>query len=605
MKRAFSAVVTAIIVLLVLSNATTTTFAQKKPVKPDWKGFDTFVEQQLKEWDVPGAAVAVVKDGEVLFAKGYGLRDVKNKKPMTAQTLLAIGSCTKAFTSMTVGMLVDEGKMKWDTPAREYLPSLKFYDEYTTNHITLRDMLSHRSGLPRHDFAWYGAQDTSIAARKTLVESIRYLKPNKELRELWQYNNFMFLTAGYLVQAVTGSAWEDVAKRRILEPLGMTATNFSVTEMVKTSDYALPYQKKKENDKEFVKEIPFKNIDPIAPAGSINSSVQDMAHWVTAQLAGGKWKDKQVLPAAAVLETQKPLTVATGTMDFDESSYVTYGLGWFQNVYRGHLRVYHGGNIDGFSAGIQLLPRDSIGIVVLTNLNSTPLPSIIASNALDRLFGLDEVNWSKRSKEREAKAKAEADKKLKESDKQRVADTKPSHSLIHYIGNFENPAYGSLSVVQQDYSLELQFHGIVIPLKHYHYDVFQAMHEEFENLKTTFEMNPQGDIARVLVGFEPASDAIVFTRVADKAMSDKVFLEKLTGEYTLAGQVVTVATRGETLTVTVPGQPTYELVPVKDTRFDLKGLNGFSLEFTLPSGAQKAIEASFLQPNGTFTAKRK
>lgn len=611
MKRPLLLASTLTVMFIVFCGATSATFAQKKLPKPNMKGFDEFVMAQLKEWDVPGCAVAIVKDGEVMLAKGYGLRDVAGKKPMTAQTLLGIGSCSKAFTATDVAMLVDEGKLAWDKPVREYLPSFKLSDEYAASHVTLRDMLSHRTGLPRHDYAWYGAPDTMPSSRKGFVEKIGQFKFSKELREQWQYNNFMFTTAGYVVETSTGRTWEQFTKARIFEPLEMKTATFSVVDMQKTSDYALPYGKKKVSSKEMVQLLPFRNIDPMGPAGSINACVQEMANWVTAQLAKGKFKNKQVLPAAQVAELQKPLVVVSGTMDFDESSYITYGLGWFQNVYRGHLRVYHGGNIDGFSATTQLLPRDSIGVVVLVNMDSSPLPSIIASNALDRLLGLDEVNWSKRTKEREAKAKADAENKQQESEKARAKGTKPSHPLKDYTGEYEHLAYGVWSIKQAGDSLQASFHGLSTPLKHYHYDVFAVADEDnFPPMKLTFAIDERGDIAKLLAPMEPtlAGEMMPFERVAEKKAFTKEALERFAGEYSLAGMVVTVAVRADnTLTVTVPGQPTYELVFVKDARFNLKGLNGYSLEFTLPTAdtAAKATEATFFQPNGTFTAKRK
>lgn len=570
----------------------------KAEAKPPLEGFDQFVNDRLKEWKVPGVGIAVVKDGKLIYAQGFGFRDVKNNLPVTPNTLFAIGSCTKAFTAAAAGILVDEGKVKWDTPVREYLPSFKMYDDYVTEHMTPRDLVTHRSGLPRHDALWY---NTSLT-RREMFDRLRYLEANRGFRETYQYQNLMFMTAGHLVEHIAGESWEQFIQRKFLDPLEMKTSNFSVSVSQKAADFALPYQEKKDE----VKEIPFRNIDAIGPAGSINSSVNEMANWVLLHLGKGKFKDKQLISEASLRETHTPQTTMPGPLQYDEVSYSSYGMGWAINFYRGHLRLSHGGGIDGFTALVSMLPRDNLGMVILANLSGTPLPSILANNLYDRLLGLSEVPWNQRVKEERAKAKEAQEKLKQQGDPNRKTGTQPSHPLKDFAGKFEHSGYGVLRVENEGEQLKVTYNNIPVPLKHYHYDIFQNAEDEEDKRKVTFLTNQKGEIDRVAVPLEASVKDIVFTRIPDMKAVEKSVLEKMAGEYVLeaTGTKLTVSLRGETLYVFVPGQPEYELVPAKENEFDFKGLAGFSLAFK-PDASGAYPEAVVTQPNAVFTIKRK
>ena len=238
-------------------------------------GLDEFVAGAMKDWKVPGVAVAVVKDGQVILSKGYGTRDADKQLPVTPKTLFAIGSITKSFTVTALGMLADDGKLDWDKPVREYLPEFRLYDQVASDHMTPRDLVTPRSGLPRHDALWYNSTFT----RREMIERLRYLEPSKDFRSTWQYNNLMFLTAGYLAGQLAGTSWEELVRARIFGPLGMTGSNFSVTDSQKSPDFAQPYATVKEE----TKKIPFRGIDEMAPAGSINSNIEDMTRYLLFQ----------------------------------------------------------------------------------------------------------------------------------------------------------------------------------------------------------------------------------------------------------------------------------------------------------------------------------
>lgn len=592
-------IVQALCLLIVLSLLISTPFsAEKKTQKVDLKGFDTFVTKTMEEWKVPGLGISIVKNGEVIFSKGFGFRDVKKGLKVTPKTLFAIGSCSKAFTAATMGILVDEGKLDWDRPVREYLPSFKLKDPFATEGMTPRDLVCHRSGLPRHDSMWYG----SSATRKELFDRLQYLEPSKDFRTTFQYQNLMFMTAGYMVGKVAGTTWEKFVQDRIFGPLGMNDSNFSVEDSKKAPDFALPYMEK--DDK--VIEIPFRNIDTVGPAGSINSNVIDMADWLLLNLNKGKSGEKQIISEESLKEIHSPQMISSKSFKYDESFYSTYGMGWGITAYRGHLMVSHGGGIDGFTASVTFMPRDNIGMVIFTNMSGTPLPSIVAYNAYDRLLELDQIPWNKRIKDQIDKAKEEAEKAKKEKGKDRKLNTKPSHPLEDYAGDYEHPGYGVVAIKKEGVRLKSVFNSISFDVKHYHYDIFEMSNEFYDMTeKVSFFTDNKGNINSLSVQLEDSVEAIVFTKMPEKKMKEKSFLEKFVGEYLLGEITVTVSLKGDgELFLYVPGQPEYELVPYKGTEFNLKNLTGYSVEFVVTE-AGKVTEAKITQPNGVFTVKKK
>ncbi|MFQ5926567.1 MAG: serine hydrolase [Terriglobia bacterium] len=576
--------------------------ASPEASKANLEGLDEFIVRVMKEWKVPGLALAIVKDGEVIHAKGYGYRDVEKKLAVTPRTLFAIGSITKSFTVTALGILADEGKLDWDKPVREYLPDFRLYDPVASAQMTPRDLVTHRSGLPRHDGLWYGSDFT----RKQMYQRLRYLKPSKPFRSTWQYQNLMFMTAGYLAGQLGGMKWEEVVRQKILEPLGMARSNFSVNASQQADDFALPYRKVKEE----VKKVPFRNIDEVGPAGSINSTVEEMIRYVQFHINKGKQGDKQLLSKGNAEQMQTPQMVMPGTIQYDELGHTSYGMGFAVSSYRGQKLVSHGGGIDGFISLLSFMPRKKIGLIVLTNLSgNNPVPAVVTRNVYDRLLGLEEVDWVSRIKEQQKKAEQARAEAKKKGYTERKKGTSPSHPLADYAGNYQHPGYGVVKIEVEGSDLKASRNSnMIAPLKHFHYDIFEVPEDPMnplEGAKVTFFYNKNGDIDRVVVPLEPNVGDIIFTRVAEEAMKQRSFLEAFVGEYELGPTTVSVALRGEaTLTLTVPGQPTYELVPLRGTSFGLKGLSGFSLEFK-QDAAGAVTEAVFYQPNGTFVAKKK
>jgi CubicO group peptidase (beta-lactamase class C family) len=553
-------------------------------------GFDDFAQQALRDWKCDGFAIAVVQDDKVILSKGYGLRDVKKNLPVTGKTLFAIGSATKSFTVTSLGVLVDQGKLDWDKPVRDYLPDFRMWDQFATERMTTRDLVTHRSGLPRHDLMWYN----SPFSREELFERLRYLEPNKDFRTTFQYQNLMFMTAGYLAGHVAGTTWEQLVRKVIFEPLGMTGSNFSVTESQKSADFSQPY--KVAND--VVVDVPFRNLDSIGPAGSINSNLEDMTRYVMMHLAQGKG----VLSATNEMQMMIPQMAISAPSPDKELGDLSYGMGFFVTSYRGHKFVHHGGNIDGFTSLVAFLPQDHIGLVILTNQDSSALPAVVAYNVWDRLLGLDPVDWTARVKQQRAMTKAsEEAAKQKGYTTQRIG-THPSHDMGEYAGEYEHPGYGIVKIEQTGGALKLDYHGMGGVLTHFHYDVFEVPKDElnpFSEEKVQFHTNLAGEIDALGIPFESTLKDITFVRLGDREMLKKTFLQPLTGDYQRGPMLAVIALKGESaLTLTLPGQPVYNLVPVRGTKFNIKELNGYSVEF-------KGDDLVFYQPSGTFTATRR
>ena len=409
---------------------------------PSIEGLDPFVDGVLAEWKVPGMAVAVVKGGEVIHIRGYGFRDLEARKPVTPKTLFAIGSISKSFAATGLGILVDQGKLTWDAPVRDFLPEFRLKDKFASETATVRDLLSHRTGLPRHDSLWYA----SGLGRRQILERLRYLEPSKELRAGWQYNNLMYLAAGMVDERVSGKPWEDLTRDRIFRPMGMSASNFSVAESRKSDDFALPYAKVQD----VVKRVPFYNLDAMAPVGGINSNVEEMIRYVRMHIDGGKHGDSQILTRASAERLRSPEAVipdgALGPLhspNFPELGHLSYGMGFFVTTYRGRELAWHSGSIDGFSALMSILPAEKAGVIVLTNLSGNrPAPVCVTRRALDHLLGLEPIDWVARAKELERKAEA-AGRESREKEQLRVEiDSSPAHSWDEYAATYEHPAYG-------------------------------------------------------------------------------------------------------------------------------------------------------------------
>lgn len=587
--RIYTLSVALLLLLLLIS-----TSIEAQPNKKRWKKVDAYIESAMDTWSVPGMAIAVVDHGEVILSKGYGFSDREAERSATDETMFAIGSSSKAFTALAVAMLVEDGLIEWDEPIRTYLPDFDLWDETAAKEMTAVDLLSHVSGLPRHDLAWYGSTKT----RAELYAALRHFEPSTSFRGGWQYQNLMYMTAGVLIEAVTGKSWEAFIQERIFDPLGMTTASPAFAALSEHASAATGYQWKDS----LVTTIPYRNLDNIGPAGSINANVQDMARWVQVLLHGGTLDSVQIADPSTVQAVMQPRSIMPSGAN-EERFYMLYGMGWMITSYRGHLMVEHGGNIDGFSAGVCLLPQDSIGIVVLTNMNTTPITTVMEYYLTDLLLDLEEKDWNAEVKEAYDKAMATQDAETEE-DLVKVPGTAPAKPLAAYAGTYTHPGYGDIQIVEGDTSLRFQFHGYDLAMGHYHYDVFQFQGEELGKMKVQFFLDENGEIEDLAIRLQQGVERIRFEKQAEALDLEASALEAYVGEYELQGITVEVALDAGELRLTLPGQPTYTLDPVKPDVFGIHGLDGFSVAFSRDEA--DAVDAlTFLQPNGNFKATRK
>ncbi len=596
-----------LLILLLITALTTGIFAQK-PTDKRLAGLDTLVNRLLKEWHAPGVGIAVVEKNKVVYAGGFGFRDYENQIPADGNTLFAIGSCTKAFTSAILGKLQQEGKLQWDEKVKTYLPEVAFYNEHLTNKITVRDLTCHRTGIPRHDYSWY----LNPTTRDSLVLRIRHHENFAELRDKWYYNNFMFLLQGVIAEKITGDTWERNVQKHFFEPLGMKTSNFTLWDG-KHANAAKGYEVGK-ND--VIKKLDYYQIEGMGPAGSIFSSPSEMANWVIMWINGGKFNGQEVLSAAVVREAMSSQMVVNADLPTAENpdvQFANYGMGWFLQSYRGHYMVQHGGNIDGFSAMTAFYPADSLGIVVLVNQNRSVLPGMIRNYIADRMLKLPYRDWHQQRKKAMDEAKAAAKSVTTSDSLNRKQGTRPSHLMAEYAGLYEHPGYGEFRVSVRNDSLIMSFRNEKADawLEHYHYEIFRPktlgsdLDEDPSTLRVRFDINLRGDIeSATLFGIEPAIEKVVFKKKPMEVAISAADLDKYVGEYELPGIAAKIYKKSDKLYLFVPGQPEYETLPVGNHEFKLKILEGYSIRFEL-NDHQQVTAVNFIQPNGTFRAKKK
>ncbi len=562
-------------------------------------GIEAEVNKILKDYKAPGVTIAVVEKNKVIYTGGFGYRDAEKKLPVTENSLFAIGSCTKAFTSTMLGSLAEDGLLDLDKPVRNYLPELKFYNEHLNAHVTIRDMMCHRTGLPRHDFSWYG----SAASRMELLKRIEYQEPTAGLREKYQYNNFMFMSQGVLLEKLTGKSWETNIKERIFNPLGMDNTVTTVADWEKSNDRSLAYNLINDS---IAKVIPYRNIDAVGPAGSINSSAKDMAKWLIAWINTGKYNGKQIIPVKFRNEamTTQMANGSLPNLESPEVHNIGYGLAWGISSYRGHYRVEHGGGIDGFITTTGFFPTDSIGIFVCSATGN--VSSAIRNLIADKMLGLPYKDWHKQLRDAFVKGRFASLMAPKPAeDPTKIKDTKPSLGLQEYAGKYSNKGYGTIEIKSDGNALVADYNSAKLKLKHKHFDLFVGYAEDDAENGTDlfFQLNKMGKVEKVLIPLQPGLKDIEFTKDNEVRLSASD-LEKYAGEFLLGPQNVSFVIRNGVLFGLLPPQPDYELIPIGNDEFKLKILDGYSVRFKSMANG-KFSEASFIQPNGVFTAKRK
>jgi len=566
------------------------------------KGFDAYMAKVLKDWNAPGIGVGIVAGDELVFAKGYGYRDFGKKLPFTPSTLCQIASNTKLFTAVAAGLLVDEGKLTWDDPVKDAVPSIRFYNNELNNTVTLRDMLSHRTGITRHDAIWFKSDDT----RKQLFDKVRYLEPQKPLRQTFLYNNLMYAAAGYIIELQSGKTWENFVRERIFAPLSMTSTVFSVADMLKQPDFGVPYTEKRDTFELY--KIPYyEDIGGVAPCGAIISNIQDVSHWLVALMNDGRYEGKQVLPAGVLKATMEPAIALPNTMaealGFWEVLNPAYGMARETASYRGRLLTSHGGDLPGFHSQISFMPKEKLGVIVFViGDHCAQLYNLISYNVYERLLGLDETPWSARMLEMRLKGKKADTEARAKAGADRVPNTKPSHALGDYAGDYEHPAYGILKIGLKDNQLQFDFHKLQWPLSHFHYDRFETPDDElYGKFAVNFLTNPQGDVDRAIISLDEAE--VTFTR-RPETLNPKI-LGQLAGTYeTPTGVKFQVLLKeGGGLSLLFPGQPEEPLVAYKGLKFRIKAFSDVVFEFVVENGQVKALKQISPSGENVFTRR--
>ena len=569
---------------------------------------ESYVNQVLQDWHVPGMAIGVIHNDEIILNAGYGLRDMEQNLPVTPDTVFGIASVSKAFTTFAMALLVERGQLAWDRPVREYIPWFRLHDPDASSGITPRDLVCHRSGLPRHDRAWY----QSGASREEVVRRLANLPPNKPFRSFYQYQNMMFVTAGFLVEQITGESWENFIQREVFDRLNMTRSNFSVETMQGMENIAMPYGFLKDQ----TTRIPFANVDALGPAGSINSTPTDMLNWVRLHLNQGTINGQRLISSSGLAECHRPQMVIqevfpASLISYPELGPRAYGLGWFLRTYRGRQMVFHSGGIDGYGSFLSFVPEENMGVVILSNLDEGNSPVPVTFEIYDRLLGIASTPWSQRYLAHEGKAQAAAKAATEKRKGQIVPGTKPSHPATDYLGNFAHPGYGTLMIetIQKaenengPVSYIGHFNLIPLTMTHLHYDTFEAATPFGTWTRLTFLSNEDGRINAVRLPVEVNVPPMVFSRTADAPATD--LLTACAGTYTLKDgpEVLIILSTESQLSIQLPGQPSLALQAVEAGTFQTIDFPRITVTFqTEVTGKVKSLEV--LHPDGLFSAMR-
>jgi CubicO group peptidase (beta-lactamase class C family) len=468
---------------------------------------DQVVERARQEFDVPGIAVAIVKDGSVVLAKGYGVRRQGERAPVTVQSLFRIASNTKAFTTAALAMLVDEGKIRWDDPVTQHMPGFQLYDPYVTREMTIRDLLTHRSGLG------LGAGDLMFfppgnLGRDEIIRRLRFLKPATSFRSAYAYDNLLYIVAGQLIPAVTGKSWDSFVRDRIFTPLGMTNTFTDVAALRKGTDVAAPH-----NDLSGKLEaLPQEDMDSSAPAGAIITCVADLAKWMTVQLNGGAFgstrlysaeQSREMWSAQTILPIEELSKDAPAAFAATQPNFRAYGLGWDLRDYRGKKLVGHTGSLSGYVSRTALVPELKLGIVVLTNQEVTAAHSAIANTVIDHYLGVRDADWVAAYSARVKKERAEGEEAVKRAAGKRNPNTKPALPLASYAGRYRDAWYGDMRIEERGARLSINLThtpDLAGDLEHWQYDTFVARWKNRTldaDAYVTFTLKPDGSIDEV------------------------------------------------------------------------------------------------------------
>jgi CubicO group peptidase (beta-lactamase class C family) len=476
---------------------------------------DTFVAQVMKAFDVPGLSVAIVKDGKVVVAKGYGVRKLGDPAPVDGKTRFGIASNTKVFTATALGLLVEEGKLRWDAPVVQYLPGFQMWDPYVTREITVRDLLVHRSGLGlgAGDLLWWPA---STYDRKEIARRLRFIRPATSFRSAYAYDNVLYLIAGEVIEAVSGRSWEDFVAERILKKVGMTGSNVRHSDATGSGNVAVPHA---EIDGTVRPIKPF-DSDNTNPAGGVNSSAEDMAKWVMVQLNEGALPDGTRLfserTSRELMTIVTPLSVPASyppEMAGLRMNFHGYALGLDVRDFRGRKMVTHTGGLPGYVSMVSMIPEAKLGVVVLTNQESGEAFDAISYHVLDCYLGFPATDWLGPYVKARAQAQARVAAAEKQATAARNTSSRPSLPPAQYAGTYNDAWYGDIEIANENGKLVMKFGhtpSLVGDLEHWQYDTFIVRWRDRElraDAYVTFSIDPDGRIDQAKMrAVSPATD---------------------------------------------------------------------------------------------------
>ncbi|MFO7445488.1 MAG: serine hydrolase [Ignavibacteriaceae bacterium] len=458
----------------------------------DYGKLDAYINKAVQDFNIPGLAVGIVKNGQIVFSKGYGLRNTETGDPVTPETIFGLASVSKAFTAACIGILVDEGKINWDDKVTDHLSWFKLHDPYVTRELTVRDLLCHRSGLATFDgdLLWY-ATDYS---REEIVKRISLLPLKNGFREKYGYQNVMYITAGEVIKAVTGKTWDEFVQERIFTPLNMSSSNTSTSEYSSGKNWSFPHIEGKP--------LRFLDYDNSGPAASINSSVNDLLNWLMMWLNKGKFNDTLILSEAAISVITSPHLVLNSGQgnEIMGTHFRNYGLGWALYDYSGRKIIEHSGGLPGVHTKAAIVPEDSLGIVILSNQINFLINPLL-KKILDYHLNDKDVDYAAEALQNFNKYLAETEEKRKKKEESRIKETFPSLLLKEYAGLYEDKMYGKAEVTFSGSELILTLlptkELFTSKMEHWHYNTFRIKFADpfLPEGLVTFDFNPDGNIS--------------------------------------------------------------------------------------------------------------
>ena len=570
--------------------------AQHAPIAELVHELDRLAVAAMSDWQVPGAAIAVVQDDKMALVKAYGQRDVAANLPVTNSTQFLICSITKSFTATAIALLHNDGQLDWTKPVREYIPEFRLHDAVATERVTVRDLLCHQSGLPRHD--WLHLPGDRGPAQ--LLGDMRHLALSRDIRAAWQYNNLCYSVLGLLIERLSGQSYEAFLRSRLTDRLGMQVS-FTLEDLEASSEAARPYMMHEDVRLPAIR-LPIRTT----AGGAINTSVADLANWMRLHLAKGEFEGERLLPAQLIGELHAPRAYNTvpGFAEFGEAH---YGLGFQCQSYRGDRLVSHGGGWVGWGTLMTLVPDFGIGVAVFTNRSPSEVPATLTWHVIDRLRGRETIDWRERFRKRreESLVQMRSDKDARE--KARRINTRPAHELAAYAAEYRHPAYGVMSIKELGGALHWAWRGMFAPMAHRHYETFELPEVPDrllpDRLAITFLTDREGNIVSLSTPLEPMVKDVVFERLAAGDCTDLEFRKRCVGHFKSGPTTyrVTITTDGQ-LVLEPNNEPAYRLSPLQGRRFRNAALEGFVVEFR--GEGTRIDDMIFHQPNGTCIARR-